>query len=379
LSHGIERLLRQSLKGRAQAAPTAPCLDAETLAAWVDGSLVGDQLSIAESHLSDCGRCLALLTAMAKTPRAAAAERRWQGVPLRWLVPLMAGAIALTIWIRVPNDQPSRAPEQTVARTQDVPAERSPQGPSTARPSPAADADRNLRASSTEDRVDDKRAQGRAEAASELDRLRGVATEPAPTRQAPATVDTFRAAGRIENISPAPSPQAAPAFGAERGAVEGERRERVSGETPIAPASPAAVAAPAEATSADSFRRFNAASLTSATRVDIVSPDASIRWRVGPRGFVQLSRDRGTTWDSLSSGVTTDLTAGSSPSPSVCWLVGRGGTVLVTSDGRTWQRVMFPEAIDLVTVRASDMRTATITAVDGRSFTTTDGGRTWNR
>jgi photosystem II stability/assembly factor-like uncharacterized protein len=49
----------------------------------------------------------------------------------------------------------------------------------------------------------------------------------------------------------------------------------------------------------------------------------------------------------------------------------------LSTDGRTWQRVAFPESVDLVSIRASDGVNATVTAADGRTFTTTDGGRTW--
>ena len=71
------------------------------------------------------------------------------------------------------------------------------------------------------------------------------------------------------------------------------------------------------------------------------------------------------------------LTAGAAPSRDVCWLVGPSGTVVVSTDGRTWQRVPVPEAIDLTAVRASDGLNATVTAVDGRTFTTTDAGKSW--
>jgi len=51
--------------------------------------------------------------------------------------------------------------------------------------------------------------------------------------------------------------------------------------------------------------------------------------------------------------------------------------VVLSIDGRTWQRVQFPEAIDLTAVRAPDATNAIVTAADGRTFTTADGGRTW--
>jgi photosystem II stability/assembly factor-like uncharacterized protein len=63
----------------------------------------------------------------------------------------------------------------------------------------------------------------------------------------------------------------------------------------------------------------------------------------------------------------------------VCWLVGRAGTVLLSTDGRSWQRLAFPEAVNLVSVTATDTKTATVTASDGRRFSTTDGGVTWAR
>jgi photosystem II stability/assembly factor-like uncharacterized protein len=51
----------------------------------------------------------------------------------------------------------------------------------------------------------------------------------------------------------------------------------------------------------------------------------------------------------------------------------------VTSDGQTWQRRNIGEAVALVDVTPTDARTATVTAADGRRFTTRDGGATWIR
>jgi photosystem II stability/assembly factor-like uncharacterized protein len=77
--------------------------------------------------------------------------------------------------------------------------------------------------------------------------------------------------------------------------------------------------------------------------------------------------------------VTTDIIAGFSPTPSVCWLVGRTGVVLLSIDARSWERLSFPEAADLTSVQAIDATTAAVTTSDGRTFSTTDGGRTWTR
>ncbi len=98
---------------------------------------------------------------------------------------------------------------------------------------------------------------------------------------------------------------------------------------------------------------------------------------LGPSGVVEYSEDAGATWEATPTGVGTDLMAGASPSGTVCWVVGRAGIVLLTTDGRQWQRLMFPLAVDLAAIQATDARTATVTAMDGRRFTTVDGGTTW--
>ena len=57
--------------------------------------------------------------------------------------------------------------------------------------------------------------------------------------------------------------------------------------------------------------------------------------------------------------------------------VGRAGAVLTTTDGLRFARVNPPAAIDLVSVAATDARSATVTAIDGRRFHTADQGATW--
>jgi hypothetical protein len=122
-----------------------------------------------------------------------------------------------------------------------------------------------------------------------------------------------------------------------------------------------------------------ATSTPRASSTEIVSPDRSSRWRPGPAGSVEYSSDGGSSWQTLSTGVSSELTAGASPSSSVCWLVGRGGTVLLSTDGRRFQRAAFPAGVDLVSVSATDARTATVTTADGRRFSTADGGLTWRQ
>ena len=72
----------------------------------------------------------------------------------------------------------------------------------------------------------------------------------------------------------------------------------------------------------------------------------------------------------------TLLLAGSATSPTNCWLVGRDGVVLVTNDGGP-SAGFLPEVVHLTGVTAMDVMRATVTAIDGRKFSTSDGGLTW--
>jgi photosystem II stability/assembly factor-like uncharacterized protein len=110
--------------------------------------------------------------------------------------------------------------------------------------------------------------------------------------------------------------------------------------------------------------------------LQIRSADSTVLWRTG-EGVVQRSADGGVSWITQNTGTTAVMLAGSSPSAQVCWLVGRAGAVLLSPDGIAWQPRRFTEPLDLVAVRAVDARAATVTAADGRQFSTADGGLTW--
>ena len=112
----------------------------------------------------------------------------------------------------------------------------------------------------------------------------------------------------------------------------------------------------------------------------IVSPSGGTRWRVLPNGVVQRTIDGGSTWEAQDIGVDVAPTAGASPSPLVCWLVGPRGLVLLSIDGRSWKRAAVPDqTANLTAVRAVDDKTASVTAADGRTFQTNDGGVTWTK
>ena len=89
------------------------CLDAETLAAWMDGGLTGAALEDVRAHVADCERCQALVGAMGAT-RTAIPATEPQRAPRRWLiwgVPLAAATTAIAIWVAIPEQrQPPVAP-----------------------------------------------------------------------------------------------------------------------------------------------------------------------------------------------------------------------------------------------------------------------------
>lgn len=317
----VEHILRGSLSGRRDTASEASCLDAETLAAWVDRGLSASEMALAEAHLAGCPRCQAMLGTIARsTPPAAQPKPWWQrGWSLRWLVPLAAGAAAVALWIAVPRQSPPAVESQTAAVDSSKPASpidriQTPQSPVSEIAPKAASAAPPVRA---EEAVEKK-------------------------AQKPAGLDEVN---RLNQLADSRVPAAAPVRPPESAARSDQAalglRETVSG-------------------------------------MPIASPDPKILWRIGGVGVVQLSTDGGTSWEDLSTGVATELTAGVAPSPSVCWIVGRQGTVLRTTDGRRWQRVPFPEVVDLTAIQAIDAGTASVTTADGRVFRTADGGNTWN-
>jgi len=117
----------------------------------------------------------------------------------------------------------------------------------------------------------------------------------------------------------------------------------------------------------------------------VVAADGTGRWRIAG-GRIEHAVREGGPWTLAalpdpapdSTPDSSGLTAGAAPGGAVCWLVGRAGTVLLTTDGLRFSRVPAPAASDLIGVRATDARTATVTAGDGRRFRTMDQGTSWS-
>jgi len=332
----VDRLLRRAMRAGAVPAASDRCLDAETAGAWVDGALPADAAGLAEAHASTCARCQAMLAVLVRaSPPAPRADSWWRR---RWfiagLVPLTAGAAAIAIWIAVPKEATRIAPasgQVDAQRPADSPAQ--PSAPAAQREQPSS---------------------------------------PANARQKPpAFADRLEKSNPAEQRAPAVTPPT------QRKQEADLRRRDEQGAAKLSAAPPAPTASPAPLNETVAVGRLDAVGRLEASAVEIASPDASIRWRIGAAGMVQRSSDGGATWETLSIGATEDLTAASAPSATVCWIAGRAGTVLLTTNGREWQRVAFPERVDLIAIQAADGRAATVTTADGRTFRTADGGVTW--
>jgi hypothetical protein len=110
--------------------------------------------------------------------------------------------------------------------------------------------------------------------------------------------------------------------------------------------------------------------------VTVTAPGATVLWRIALAGIIEHSTDAGSTWTVQTTGVITDLTAGSAPSDKVCWVVGRTGTILRTTDGgEHWLRVRAPIEDDLTAVFAIDAQQATVSS--NKTYKTSDAGLTW--
>jgi photosynthesis system II assembly factor YCF48-like protein len=348
----VHRLLTHAL--REEDAPYAGnCLDAETVAAWMDGALAADVLAAAETHAAGCARCQAVLSAMARTAPPVARRSWWPAsLTLRWLVPAAAAATAAALWILVapPASRPdATVPSSELDRVAPSPAplltQSSPPAATSATTTPP-ERENTTSVPALEKRKEPAaREQSSAKPLDSLEALRDRSETAKPS-------DEFKAeAAKQEEFRPK-APAAAPL-------VDAPAAARAPGPPPIS-----------------EIAGFRAARVL---LTEIVSPDPASRWRAGAAGVIYHSADGGITWAPQQTGIQAELIAGSSPARDVCWVVGRGGVVLLSTDGTTWQQRPFPEKVDLVAVSATDAKTAAVTTTDGRRFSTTDGGATWFR
>jgi hypothetical protein len=346
----IDRLLKVIPEG-SSVGSSAACLDAEMLAAWADDNLPGPMRATVESHAASCPRCQSMLAAFVRTAEVASALNRepaptrlWISRVARWAAPLTAAAaVAVVLWAVMPRVVQDPQPESQPVVAVPAPTElEAPKQTAAAQPADAPMQEKSeFRQSAGARRDQSKDAQKRV--AAERDQL---------TRERAETNKLARA----------------------------DAREPMRAQTPPPPAPPTTIQAAQRSSEPARLADRGGAlaeSIVVAAPIEIGSPDPKFRWRIVKGNVVEQSNDGGMTWLNPTTHLNVVLLSGSAPSPTVCWIVGSRGTVLLTTDGRVWQRVAFPETVDLVSVKATTADAASVTTVDGRLFVTSDGGRVW--
>ena len=277
--------------------PTNTCLDAETLAAWVDGGLSKNDAAMAEAHVSSCPRCQTITGLIVKTTPATTVDAPWWRAA--WLIPAAAGAAAVGLWIIAPtNPKPSPEPTGTVAKLESAPGAVAPAAPAVA--PPAAAPGRVPQQPGQRQDLKQERELG--------DRFRALAKDKAPERRAETP--------------------------------EEKQREARANAAADAAAVPPAAAPPAVASGrlADEQAARQSSAPTAAKKA--VSPGGALHWRITDRGALERSTDGGTTWEAVNVGITATFTTVQAPEPRTALVMTSDGRVFRTSDGgKTWRLV----------------------------------------
>ena len=311
--HDRDRALDQALKaalGRSNDTPISrACLDAETLAAWMDGGLDAQSVAMAEAHASNCARCQALIGTLARATPAVTASgaspvRLWRW----WLAPLAAGAAAVTLWMVVPTDRYS-APIPTKEMQQVAPESPAAQERDAVAPAPER-LQKNAPSAGKDQPVPGKLADSAARANSAT----GTAAFDKSKRKAEALMKADTAAERRDRAEP-------------------RALEEQSAKTTAPPAATAPAAAPAIGQLRAQMAMPSGVQITSSS-----SPSATITWFVGRAGAVLLTVD-GRTVMLVPFPETTDLTAVTATDARIAVVTTIDGRRFRTDDGgKTWRQ-----------------------------------------
>lgn len=418
------------------AAEPGNCPAPEILAAYYERSLDGDEAARCELHFSRCARCREQLAAIVRAEEKPHLQPKaiWL-LSGRWLVPAAAVLLLAVVWVaRRPTQH--KAAEQTsntplVAMSKPVSAphteavvgsEALPSVPSSmpgaAKPAPSEAARLSVEkvpsaATQSRNAVDEfSRARKSVEtsAVGAAGIVRGVASGEAPEAKPlakknapslpaprvalvpraaapPSPSEQYSAAGRTEVTAEARSAQL-PHEGKQ---VLASNQAQASAAPEAAPAQragtqmmevmPSKKVAKAMAINGNSSTARGDANLvvldrSSSTSI-VKTPDPAVLWRIVGEGFIERSEDSGATWKGQVPYANAHLLAGAAPAAKTCWLVGRDGMIVLTRDGKHWKKIEPPAPVDLVAVTAADASAAVVTTVDGRTFATSNAGKTW--
>ena len=134
----FENALAAHLRAGAKGIPHADCSDAETLAAYHEGSLPAEQVASLKTHITGCERCQEILATLEATDQiaapavnitlqpASAAKPAVHVLPTRkralwqWVAPAGALAAALLVWVAVHENTTSIIPVKAPSAKQDA-------------------------------------------------------------------------------------------------------------------------------------------------------------------------------------------------------------------------------------------------------------------
>jgi hypothetical protein len=424
-------LLRRTLASDAAGAGGKDCPAPEVLAAYFDRALDADETTRYDLHFSQCSRCREQLAAMARASGADSGEKEaasgwnWLRTP-RWLIPTAAAFAALILiagitlhkWKSVevanevtmlrPDTVPLAAPESPAAASR-APSESSPPMP----PPSHSTAPQNQLLSGAS--AQDKTAQELYSRALQLNGLKKQrdAAKGAREKKSPAVPAAGSNSSATDTmVVDAEAPPATNAQGLDIAPMKPETSSAArdsaalapqeetkqpgaaKGKTSARPAASAPAAAAAPSVSGSSFVSRNGRDAAERARIQqaqlssnlmagfmVQTPDAKVLWMISDSGSIGHSEDAGATWKYESFESHVHFVAGSAPTVKICWLVGVQGEILRTIDGKTWATVQPPVVANFEGfsgIEATDESSATLTTTDGRKFSTTDGGKTWD-
>lgn len=377
------------------------CPGPDLLAAYYERALSPAERQQWEAHFSTCGLCQAQLAALARSEPQPQPPSLWfwhWHWAWKWLPPAAVALTAIAIWIAVhPNAvrqlekkplqvattapvSPDHREELRRATQAEAPTSSAPESTSKAKPTPATVERQQGKAAKPERTHSEPSATPRSEEMAKTAMARtaprivvkktdlppSVADNAAPAGQAVAPAEDKPAQGRAPATVSAEAAPAAPA------PLPSSSAKGESASNKMRPGY-AAGGAPSSA-----FRAAGQSVLeVRSAEAVIASPDPTVQWRVGVGGTIERTADGGKTWRGQFVNGGPGLVAGSAPSAKVCWVVGRAGAILRTTDGQNWVRIAPPAMMDFIGIKAKDEKTASVIAADGRSFSTQDGGKTW--
>ncbi|HVN90340.1 MAG TPA: hypothetical protein VMT61_11050 [Candidatus Binataceae bacterium] len=362
---GQDRAIAAAMKGQYRAASASPgpdCADVETVAAFLDRTLSSNERTRWEAHIAGCPYCTSLLGTAARAahaaPRDVPARTRW------WLLPALSSIVAATttalfLYVRAMNNRVAATPVELAEKSADLAYRASEAKPEEAARPPAKEA-------------------APTEARDQLERYsepREVLKKAKPEREyrelAKSDVQSETAGSEVRNES------ASVGAGANAPRAQSDS-DMVAAAPASAPAIGGAIGGVANVAESQDEKRASRVPASLRWAAEITTPDGAVRWRVGKGGAIEHF-SAGNVWAAQSSGVRSDLSAGSAPSAGVCWVVGRHGIVLRTTDDEHWEKRASPVTIDLTAVSAESSEAATVTAADGHRYATTDGGASWHQ